>query len=174
MSLLSGILPAVELTTTNVVPMALAYGFGSAWIPVLNAEVFVAAVVAVLPHAWWWPVLSLAIGQTLGKCVMFQAARHGSKWLQRRHTSDPAGVEHGPWRTRIALWSRMLLELLDRPWQGFIVVLLAASVGIPPLAIVAVVAGTRRIKFAVFAIACLIGRIARFLVLAWPIAAALT
>ena len=46
MSLLSGILPAVELTTTNVVPMAFAYGFGSAWIPVLNAEVFVAAVVA--------------------------------------------------------------------------------------------------------------------------------
>lgn len=166
-------LAAITLTPTNVLPLALLYGFGSAWVPILNAEVFVAAVVAVIPSAWWTSVVALALGQTLGKCAMFLGARHGAGWLKRRQGEPKPIRERGPWSNRLALWSRVMLELLDRPWQGFGVVLLAASVGIPPLAIVAVVAGTRRISLPVFLIACLVGRLARFLVLAWPIARAL-
>ncbi|MCA0178624.1 MAG: VTT domain-containing protein [Actinobacteria bacterium] len=164
----------IELTAANVLPVALAYGFGSAWIPILNAEVFVAALVAVMPHAWWWPVIVLAFGQTLGKCAMFLAARRGATWLTSRERPRKERAAAGPWRTRVAVWSRMMLELLDRRVQGFLVVLLAASVGIPPLAIVAVVAGTRRLPLPVFFAACLLGRVARFLVLAWPIAHALS
>ena len=50
----SAILTAISLSATNAVPVAFAYGVGSAFIPVLNAEVFVAAAVAAMRHAWWW------------------------------------------------------------------------------------------------------------------------
>lgn len=163
----------VTLTAANVVPLGVGYGALSAFVPIINAEVFVAAGVAVLPNAWWGPVLALSVGQTIGKCIMFLAARRGAGWLQRRHRDPKPERQLRPWQLRLSIWSRMLLELLDRPWQGFLVVLLAASVGIPPIAIVAVAAGTRRISFLLFTIACLVGRVARFMVLAWPLAAAL-
>lgn len=169
----SAILTAISLSATNAVPVAFAYGVGSAFIPVLNAEVFVAAAVAAMRHAWWWPVIALALGQTLGKCVMFLGARRGATWFQGRERKREPVADPGPWRTRIALWSRLMLELLDRPVQGFSVVLLAASVGIPPLAVVSVVAGTRKLPFPIFLIACALGRIGRFLSIAWPVAAAL-
>ena len=79
---------AIDLTTSNVVPVALAYGFGSAFLPFLNAELFVAAAVAALANGWWWPVLALSMGQTVGKCVMFLGARHGASWLA---SPTPAG-----------------------------------------------------------------------------------
>ena len=165
---------AIDLTTSNVVPVALAYGFGSAFLPFLNAELFVAAAVAALANGWWWPVLALSMGQTVGKCLMFLGARHGASWLERRRRRQEGGParELTGWRLRVALWGRLMLELLDRPVQSFLVVLAAATIGIPPLAIVSVVAGTRKTPFAVFVTACTIGRAGRFLALAWPIAAA--
>lgn len=172
--MITTLLAAISLSATNAVPVAFAYGIGSAFIPVLNAEVFVAAAVAAMRHAWWWPVIALALGQTLGKCLMFLGARRGATWFQGRERRREGPAEPGPWRTRIALWSRLMLELLDRPVQGFAVVLLAASVGIPPLAVVSVVAGTRKLPFPIFLLACAIGRVGRFMTIAWPVAAALT
>lgn len=165
---------AIDLTSGNVVPVALVYGFGSAFLPFLNAEIFVAAAVAAVREQWWWPVLALALGQTIGKCAMFWAARRGTGWLERRRQRalDRPARDLTGWRLRMMLWGRLMLELLDRPVQSFLVVLTAASIGIPPLAVVSVVAGTRKTPFGVFVTACAIGRGCRFLALAWPIAAA--
>jgi membrane protein YqaA with SNARE-associated domain len=51
------------------------------------------------------------------------------------------------------------------------VVLVSAAAGLPPLAVVAVVAGLRRTPLVAFTVAVLVGRLARFGALAWPVVA---
>jgi membrane protein YqaA with SNARE-associated domain len=49
-------------------------------------------------------------------------------------------------------------------------VLVSAAVGLPPLAAVSVLAGTARLRLPLFVAACLTGRLARFALIAWPVA----
>lgn len=119
-----------------------------------------------------WGVVGITLGQTAGKVAIFVLARKG---VHRRFLRDrpPRAPRRPPraWREGVRVWSDRLLLLLDRPWVGGLVVLVSSAVGVPPLAVVAVVAGLRRTPLATFGVAVFVGRLVRFAVLAWPVAA---
>ncbi len=77
------------------------------------------------------------------------------RWLQRMNRA-------------IVAWGDRALGLLDRPWQSAGVLLASATLGVPPLAVTTIAAGLRRTKLPIFIICVLIGRAARFAVVAVP------
>lgn len=150
----------------------LGYGLVSAFIPLLNAEAFVVAAAAGGPSAAWWGVLGVSLGQTAGKVAIFVMVRKGvPRRFLRERTRRPAKQPTSAWRLKVRDWSARLLLHLDRPWTGGLVVFVSAFAGVPPLAVVAVVAGLRRTTVVAFTVAVIVGRLARFGVLAWPVAA---
>jgi hypothetical protein len=95
----------VDTGTVLTVVTALAVGVLAALVPVVTAEVYLVAVVSVVTG----PVgmacaAALAVGQTIGKCVLFAGARRGRDWAIER------GMHRGPeprWRRRAR-----------RPWDA--------------------------------------------------------
>lgn len=135
---------------------ALGYGIASALVPVLNAEIYAAVAGRGGLVTAAAAVLGLAAGQTLGKLVLFEAARRGSERFRRRH-------EVPRWAERIRS------GVADRRTRGPLV-LLAATVGLPPLAAVSLAAGAAGQRRREFAALCFVGRALRFAVLALPLA----
>lgn len=142
------------------------FGFGSAIVPVLNAEGY--AVIASARGGVITAVLialALGVGQTAGKLLLFETSRRGSARLSALMRRD----RHKPGR-----WSARVRRLLGDRRTGVPLVLLSSSVGVPPLAVVALAAGAspqRRIEFGA---ACLVGRMGRFSALAVPVAMTLS
>lgn len=147
---------------------SLAYGFGSAFVPILNAEAYVAVYAVAGPLLLVLVVLGVSIGQTVGKYVMFEATRRGQHLMRKRESKREP--RNGPIATRVRQWNAQMIRLLDSPRGGAATVLVSASVGLPPLAVVSIVAGASSQRRATFAVCCLVGRLARFAVLAAPIA----
>ena len=146
--------------------LALAYGLGSAWVPVLNAEAFALVSAArQAPGLAVAAVLALAVGQTAGKLLFFEAARRGSTRLSRRSRRHEGG--------RVARWSARAERALTARSTGLPLVLVSAFVGLPPLAAVSLAAGASGQSRRDFGAACLCGRTARFALLALPAAWAL-
>jgi membrane protein YqaA with SNARE-associated domain len=150
----------------------LGYGIVSAFIPILNAEAFVVAAAAGGASAALWGVVGVSFGQTAGKVAIFVMVRKGvHRRFLRQRPPRPAQQPTSAWRLKLRDWSARLLLQLDRPWIGGLVVFVSASAGVPPLAVVAVVAGLRRTTVVAFTVAVILGRLARFAALAWPVAA---
>lgn len=134
-----------------------ATGLASALVPLVNAEAYAVAAATRVGSAWVpLLVLALAAGQTAGKLVLFESARRGAGRLARRHGG-------GRWATLVADWLR-------RDRTGVPVVLAAASLGLPPLAVVSLTAGAAGQRRWLFAVLCLAGRTARFAAIAVPAA----
>jgi membrane protein YqaA with SNARE-associated domain len=112
----------------------------------------------------------VSAGQAVGKVAIFVLVRKGVHQRFLRQRVRRPGRAPGGWRLRLRTWSERMLVQLDRPVVGGLVVLASAAGGVPPLAVVAVMAGLRRTPWPVFAVAVLVGRLARFAVLAWPVA----
>ncbi|MDG4757310.1 VTT domain-containing protein [Micromonospora sp. WMMD710] len=147
---------------------ALGYGFASALVPVVNAEAY--AVVAGRAGGYAViAVLALAVGQTAGKLLLFEAARRGggrlARRLARRNQSRSVAA-------RVARWAEPVRRWLSHRRTGLPTVLLSAAVGVPPLALVSTAAGTAGLRHREFAAACLLGRVVRFAILALPSALA--
>lgn len=134
-------------------------GAVSALIPVVNLEVYLVALLAAqsdLP----WPLVGLAaaIGQMMGKLAFYYGGRGGSRLharLRRRTERKPAGR----WARRL---ERFRETCQQRPVWAAGVLLTSASVGLPPYALVAVVAGSCGIGLVMFSTTGLLGRAARF------------
>lgn len=149
--------------------LAVGFGIGSAVIPVLNAEAYIAGVgVSGLLD----PVVAavgVSVGQTLGKVAMFVAVRHRPGYAARKD-KEPRAVDLSTRRGRLMQWNRdvskRLLDALSTPRWGIPVTLLSALVGIPPLYGVALIAGASRMRLITFSLSVLAGRSARFVVLA--------
>jgi membrane protein YqaA with SNARE-associated domain len=149
---------------------ALGYGLASALVPVLNAEAY-AVVAGQRGGHTMVAVLALALGQTAGKLLLFESARRGTGRLARTLTrpnrpnrpnrSGSAAARAGRWAAPIRRW-------LSRRRTALPTVLASAALGVPPLAVVSLAAGTASIYRWEFAIACCLGRTARFAVLALP------
>ncbi|MER7892867.1 VTT domain-containing protein [Micromonospora sp. NPDC094482] len=147
---------------------ALGYGFASALVPVVNAEAY--AVVAGQPGGYAViAVIALAVGQTVGKVLLLEAARRETGRLARRLARRN---QSGRVAARAARWAEPVRRWLSHRRTGLPTVLLSASVGVPPLALVSIAAGTAGLRHWEFAIACLLGRVARFAILALPLALA--
>ncbi|MET8349104.1 MULTISPECIES: VTT domain-containing protein [unclassified Micromonospora] len=150
------------------VAVALGYGLASALVPVVNAEAYAVVAGQRGGHALV-AVLALGLGQTAGKLLLFEAARHGTgrlaQKLAHRSRSGRAAARAARWAGRIRRW-------LSRRRTAVPTVLVSATVGVPPLAVVSLAAGTAGLRRWEFAVACLLGRVIRFALLALPAALA--
>ncbi|MEU1590664.1 VTT domain-containing protein [Micromonospora sp. NPDC005710] len=144
--------------------VALGYGVASALVPVVNAEAYAVVAGQRAGHALI-AVVALALGQTAGKLLLFESARRGSGRLARavakRGTSGRAAV-------RAARWTESIRRWLSRRRTALPTVLVSAAVGVPPLAVVSLAAGTAGVRRWEFVGACLTGRVIRFALLLLP------
>ena len=132
--------------------LALGVGVLSAVVPVVNAELAAVAVGSLPTLAAVLSALALALGQTAGKLVLFEGGRRGSaRWERLR--GMPRWVE----QSKAALAARRTSVPL---------VLASSGIGLPPLAVVSVVAGAAGMGRVEFAALCFIGRAVRFVGLA--------
>jgi membrane protein YqaA with SNARE-associated domain len=147
------------------VVMAAGVGLASALIPLVNAET--AAGAAGVKMSLWLAVavsIALAVGQTVGKIFLFEAARKGAKVRARRRELEK---EHAP-KKPMPAWQQRLVKRLDGRWEANSVVLLSAGAGVPPLAVVSIAAGACQSRRLDFAVCCLLGRSVRFLAFTIP------
>jgi membrane protein YqaA with SNARE-associated domain len=151
--------------------LAFATGTASALLPVINAEVYAVAVAGrSQPGLALVLVVCLAMGQTLGKLLLFETARRGGgrlgRWVASRQT------ERGKRRT--GRWSPQIKKALGSRRTGHPLVLVSAALGLPPLAAISLAAGASGQRRWEFGALCLLGRTARFAVLTLPAAYALS
>lgn len=105
------------------------FGVGSSIVPLFNAEAYLVATVASHPWLVAALVLALALGQTGGKMILFEAAHRGSTrvMLGRRATPEKFAAAHA-----------RLTETLGQRRRAVPLVFVSASLGLPPLALVSV------------------------------------
>lgn len=152
------------------VAAALGYGVLSALVPLFNAELYIGVVAAATsPPVAWLSTAALALGTVGGKVLIFEASRRGSS----RYRVGSVSEEKPEPRTGFGRWTRrtgaVLLTWLSHPQRGPLTVLAASVFGIPPLFVVAVLAGVSKQNVYLFALAVGVGRFARFAVITWPI-----
>jgi len=136
---------------------ALGFGVASALVPVVNAEAAVAGAGLTMSVGLAIVIsVALAVGQTAGKVLIFEAARKGAKVRAAKRTTP---------KKPCPAWQQRLLNLLEGRWQANSVVLLSAGVGLPPLAMVSIAAGAVQTRRCDFVVCCLLGRTVRFVVL---------
>lgn len=140
---------------------AFAFGIGSALLPIfLNAEAYVIATGALVDDRLTMVlvILALVIGTVIGKAFVFQLARRGSRKIR--------SVDRKPPRNRFVASLRSisdrLLGLLDRPYAGALTAFSSSLTGIPPLAIVTIMAGASRQPQWLFLTTVFLGRMIQF------------
>lgn len=130
-------------------------GIASALVPVINIEAYLAVRAAVTDLGSVWLLgFVAALGQMLGKLVWYRlgASSLDWRWVRRK-------VEKPKAQARLELWRRRTDE---RPLVAGALVLVSALGGLPPFAIVAVVAGQLRMRLELFLALGLLGRWLRF------------
>ncbi len=158
------------MSLVAVAGLAMATGVGSALLPLVNAEAYaVVAAAGATTVTVAAVVVALSVGQTIGKLVLFETARRGKRWLPRR--CPPRSDRARRRAARAARWSERVTDWLRSDRTGAPVVLASAALGVPPLAIVSVVAGAAGQRRRVFVPLCLLGRLARFTALVLPVVA---
>lgn len=152
---------------------AVLFGLLSAYFPPLNAEIYAVAAPVVFPDLWLLHVSAMTGGLVAGKVTHFIAAEKGAEAFLKRHKKTEAREvakahrQRSAFRRRLARWSKEMIDVLDRPRLGPLVMLTSSGVGFPPLAVVTVAAGIKRISLVRFTVVTMIGCLARFLVTSW-------
>ena len=141
--------------------LSLLAGLASAVLPFVNAEALAAGASRANEDLLPLVVVSLAAGQTVGKLALFELAGQGASRLAGRthpgHVRDRAIY-------RLAARHATTLQAAS---SRLPVVAVSAFTGLPPLAAVAVAAGTTHTKRSGFAAACFAGRTLRFALIAY-------
>jgi membrane protein YqaA with SNARE-associated domain len=144
---------------------ALVFGIGSGVLPVfLNAEAYVIALGSLVDSKTVLivAILVLVVGTVVGKIMVFELARRGSLRY--------SGVERRDPRNGFTAWLRRtgdrMLRLLEHKYLGAATVLASSATGVPPLAVVAVMAGVARQPLWLFCLMVFTGRAAQFLAIA--------
>jgi membrane protein YqaA with SNARE-associated domain len=156
---------------------ALLIGVVSAFLPLLPVEPYVVGAAAINRETALPVALAAGIGQTIGKTLIFLAARGSLRskrlhdWVERRRAAQQAKQEasQDPPRRfdRLVRWLKAPTALLKRESVAVPVILLSAVVGIPPLLLTTFYVAAANTRLAVFVGSCLVGRCARFMVLAY-------
>lgn len=135
--------------------LLLGVGFSSALVPVVNIEAYLAvrAVVGGAVGVWTFSLVA-AVGQMLGKLIWYRigASSLGWSWVRRRVETPKALARLELWRARTQ----------ERPGVAGASVLVSSLLGVPPFAVLAVVAGQLRMNLALFLSLGLLGRWLRF------------
>lgn len=146
--------------------VAFAVGIGSALLPIfINAELFVAGLGATVDSRinLVLVIVSLVAATTIGKAFVFQLARQGSRKIRSVERKPPRNAFIAGIR-RLSDW---LLSLLDRQYVGALTAFVSSLTGVPPLAIVTIVAGASRQPQWLFLTMVFIGRMIQFLAIAF-------
>ena len=131
------------------------FSVASALIPVLNAEAYLAVVAAKAHDVSDWQIALMgAVGQTVGKIIWYYAGWHSLKlrWMKKK-------METEKWRESYERWN---IRISGRPGLAGAITFASAVGGFPPLAVIAVLAGTLRMNLAVFVATVTVGRMLRF------------
>ncbi len=142
----------------KLVLTTLLVAFGSALLPFVNIEAYLAAVGAAIRDVGVWEVAAAAaIGQTAGKVGLYYAADWAMRlpWIRKKMASPKWARSYERWQTWID----------EHPGGTGGLLFASASVGFPPLYVMAVLAGQLRVNIWLFVSTCLVGRYIRFLVL---------
>lgn len=135
------------------------YSVVSALVPVVNAELYLVGLMTRQPQLAWWLVgLAAAAGQMVGKLVYYCAGR-GTLQLPTRLRRRSERQSAGRWSRWLARFQR---TCHDRPVWTIGVLLVSASIGLPPYLAIAVLAGVGRVPLPTFLVTGLVGRFARF------------
>jgi membrane protein YqaA with SNARE-associated domain len=130
-----------------------ATAFVSALVPLVNLELYLGVLATRLdgdPAAVLAAAIATGAGTAGGKLLWYQLATRSmrSRWVERKLAKET-------WRRAFDKWHG---ALVGRPWLAAGVLLLASVVGVPPLLVMALVAGALRIPLAVFLPTVAIGR----------------
>ncbi len=129
--------------------------FVSAFVPVVNLEAYLVGQSAFVPGGIVPSALAAALGQMLGKCIWYEIGANVARipWL--------ASKINGPkWQKRR---EELAHKLRGKGWLTVGSLFLSASVGVPPFAIMSVIAGDLNVPRPVFWITGFTGRFLRFL-----------
>lgn len=131
----------------------------SALLPFLPIEAFIIGGAAASPGTGAAIALGIAAGAgaTVGKIIWYEVARRGveSAWAQKKLSAPKIKAGYERWTARME----------GRPVYGGAVMFLSASVGIPPLLVMAFVAGLLKMPMWVFVPTVFVGRCIRFTLL---------
>ena len=142
----------------KLVVTTLGVGFASALLPFVNIEAYLAAVGAALQDVGIWAVAAAAaVGQTAGKVTLYFAADWAMNlpWIRRKMATPKWHASYERWRLRVE----------HHPGQTGVLLFASASLGFPPLYVIAVLAGQLKVRLWLFVSTCLVGRYLRFLVM---------
>ena len=163
---------AVDSTTVGVLFGLLAAGLVSGLLPFVNAEAILTVAVLGADQSWLALAICIAVGQAVAKTIIFVGSREGVDRIRGRPRAERR-VGH----VRVRALSRVtaarvqqMLSTLERPLAGTALVGVSAVVGLPPLAATSVLAGAAHMRMALFCSTCLIGRLIRFGLVAYPLA----
>ncbi len=136
-----------------------AFSIASALLPFLPMEVYIVGAGAADGGTATAIALGIAAGAgaTVGKVVWYEAARRGadSAWAQKKLSSPKVKAGYEKWVARMQ----------GRPWYAIGVMFVAASVGIPPLLVMAAVGGLLKMPMWAFIPTVFVGRTIRFTLL---------
>lgn len=127
----------------------------SALVPLINIELILAGAAT---QDGFGTSLGLALaagtGQTVGKVIWWYAAEKSmeSGFVQKK-------LEKPSWRARYDDWSG---RMHDRPWFAAMIMFVSSAGGIPPLLVMAIVAGSLKMPLWVFVPTVWLGRVLRF------------
>jgi len=148
----------------TVAALSLLGGFASALLPFVNAEALAAGASRTNKDLMPIVVVALAAGQTIGKLALFELSGRGASRLGHR-THTPPVHTRAVWR-----WASRSMTGIQTASSKLPVVAVSALTGVPPLAAVAVAAGTTQTHRSAFAAACFVGRTLRFSLIAYGLA----
>lgn len=126
----------------------------SALVPLINIEAILAVAVSQAPSTTWMLVIAASVGQMLGKTIWYWGGMHLDRApFVSKHIAKPKT------RDTLEKWHE---RAEGRPWFTAGLLFVSASIGFPPYAVAAVLAGMLRVNFAIFLLTGLLGRGARF------------
>ncbi|MBA2639205.1 MAG: VTT domain-containing protein [Nocardioidaceae bacterium] len=126
----------------------------SAWIPIIPIEGYLAGAVTQTSLSPLLLAGSATVGQMAGKVAIFLLGRQSMQWPWLRKQLA---------RHKAERWVERLTTALNRrPFAADGIVLGSAFIGIPPFAVVSVLAGQLRVQLARFVLWGTVGRFARF------------
>lgn len=131
--------------------------FISALVPVVNAEAYLIGLGALAHSPQLWLLTAVAAaGQMCGKLIFYYAGRGGLEWswLKKR-------IESGRWQEQLLKWRERVGRRRAAP---LLLVGASATVGLPPFAVVSMLAGVLKVSPVIFLLTGFAGRFARFAV----------
>ena len=131
------------------------FSVASALLPILNVEAYLAAVALKAHNLSDWQLAAVGGGgQSVGKIFWYLAGIHSLKirWIRQKMDTEKWQISYEKWHERI----------VGRPLFAGAISFGSAVTGFPPLAVIAVLAGTLRMNFTIFMVTVFVGRTIRF------------